>query len=334
MQLIGEVNALRVKINGIYQRFDIPDDVYRATGFNVINAEMGYYHDVKMRYEAFQVFNDTLSKRTETQGGTNVTSLHRFEDWGVPLTLADGRDPPSIVVDEKGELTLPFWSKDVYLPNPAQAKTSGDGEGSHSSTKVDPTPEPKASIEDLNGRAVGYERMGIEKTVFERCTELPTIFKEEDDKTASTRKPVEGRDRYFYQMTYDGGNVAYKDFLTALLTEEEYVGLFSNKSKAETSAESMGDIVECWMGILTLGTYFPQLFEQWGTKLRNVDMALKVHSGHIKLPVEMPLLTTQKMADNTTLMVTSQLLMWYESSTFSRDIMTFGDNSKREKFVE
>eukprot|EP00435_Cladocopium_sp_Y103_P012261 s4154_g3.t1 len=50
----------------------------------------------------------------------------------------------------------------------------------------------KASIEDLNGRAVGYERMGIEKTVFERCTELPTIFKEEDDKTASTRKPDEG----------------------------------------------------------------------------------------------------------------------------------------------
>eukprot|EP00435_Cladocopium_sp_Y103_P002413 s4233_g1.t1 len=68
MSLIREVNALRVKINGIYQRLDIPDDVYRATGFNVTSAEYGYYGDVKMRHEAFQVFNDTLLKRTETQG--------------------------------------------------------------------------------------------------------------------------------------------------------------------------------------------------------------------------------------------------------------------------
>eukprot|EP00435_Cladocopium_sp_Y103_P043653 s1874_g12.t1 len=81
---------------------------------------------------------------------------------------------------------------------------------------------------------------------------------------------VDGQDRYFYQMTYDGGNVAYKDFLTALLTEDEYIGLFRGKSRSETSAEGMGDIVECWMG-----TYFPQLFERWGDQLEECRYGLE-----------------------------------------------------------
>eukprot|EP00435_Cladocopium_sp_Y103_P063858 s184_g25.t1 len=149
MSLIWEVNALPVRINGIYQRFDIPDDLYKATGFNVINAEVGYYADVKMRYEAFQVFNDTLLKRTDTQGGTSGAALHRFEDWGVPLLPNDGRDPPDIIPDAEGKITLPFWSKDVYIPVPAQPKTSGDGEGTHSSMKVDPKPEPKVEAKKM-----------------------------------------------------------------------------------------------------------------------------------------------------------------------------------------
>eukprot|EP00435_Cladocopium_sp_Y103_P041181 s1874_g11.t1 len=121
MSMIGEVNALRVRINGIYQRFDIPDDLYKATGFNVISAE----------------------------GGTSGSALHRFEDWGVPLLPNDGREPPDIAPDAEGKLILPFWSKDVYIPVPAQPKTGGDGEGSHSSMKVDPKPEPKVEAKKM-----------------------------------------------------------------------------------------------------------------------------------------------------------------------------------------
>eukprot|EP00435_Cladocopium_sp_Y103_P064440 s184_g26.t1 len=88
-------------------------------------------------------------------------------------------------------------------------------------------------------------------------------------------RTIDVQERYFYQMTYDGGNVAYKDFLTALLTEDEYIGLFRGKSRSETSAEGMGDIVECWMGILTLGTYFPKLFERWGDQLEECRHGLE-----------------------------------------------------------
>eukprot|EP00435_Cladocopium_sp_Y103_P032756 s3768_g8.t1 len=47
----------------------------------------------------------------------------------------------------------------------------------------------KESIEDLNGKVVGYDKVGIEKVVLDRCTELPTIFKEDEEKNTS-RKPV------------------------------------------------------------------------------------------------------------------------------------------------
>eukprot|EP00435_Cladocopium_sp_Y103_P015919 s4359_g3.t3 len=76
-------------------------------------------------------------------------------------------------------------------------------------------------------------------------------------------------------MTYDGGNVAYKDFLTALLTEDEYMSLFQGKSRSELSAEGMGDIVEYWLGILTLGTDFPTLFDMWGDQLEECPYGLE-----------------------------------------------------------
>ena len=145
MNQIKEVNVLRVKIIGIYERLDIPDDVYKTTGFNVINAEIGFYVNVKLRYEDFQVFNDTLLKRTDTQGGTSVASSHRFDNWGVPLIPNHHCDPPEILPDLNGRTdTMPFWSRDVYIPTRVQAKTIRDGDGSDYSTKVDPEPEPKS----------------------------------------------------------------------------------------------------------------------------------------------------------------------------------------------
>eukprot|EP00435_Cladocopium_sp_Y103_P061353 s114_g23.t1 len=63
-------------------------------------AEAGQYQGLRMRHEAFQVFNDYLLQKTEKQGGTSAgTALHRLDDWDVPLLIGDGREPPDIQVD-------------------------------------------------------------------------------------------------------------------------------------------------------------------------------------------------------------------------------------------
>ena len=95
-------------------------------------------------------------------------------------------------------------------------------------------------------------------------------------------REIDGQKHYFYQMTYDGGNVAYKDFLMALLTDDEFIEIFQGKSRAEMSAEGMGDIVEFWFGMLTLGTYFQICLTDGVINLKNASTDWKVPFGPIK----------------------------------------------------
>ena len=71
------------------------------------------------------------------------------------------------------------------------------------------------------------------------------------------------RIRWFYRLLWDGGNVAYHDYMRTVLTKEEIESMFHPTA----SAEYTGDIFEFWLGMLELGIQFPTMFGGWGANL-------------------------------------------------------------------
>ena len=69
--------------------------------------------------------------------------------------------------------------------------------------------------------------------------------------------------RWFYRLLWDGGNVAYHDYMRTVLTKEEIESMFPPTA----SAEYIGDIFEFWLGMLDLGIQFPTMFGGWGANL-------------------------------------------------------------------
>ena len=69
--------------------------------------------------------------------------------------------------------------------------------------------------------------------------------------------------RWFYRLLWDGGNVAYNDYMKIVLTKEEVESVLHPTA----SAEYTGNIFEFWLGMLELGIQFPTMFEGWGANL-------------------------------------------------------------------
>ena len=69
--------------------------------------------------------------------------------------------------------------------------------------------------------------------------------------------------RWFYRLLWDGGNVAYHDYMKTVLTKEEVESMFPPTA----TAEYIGDIFEFWLGMLDLGVQFPTMFGGWGANL-------------------------------------------------------------------
>ena len=69
--------------------------------------------------------------------------------------------------------------------------------------------------------------------------------------------------RWFYRLLWDGGNVAYHDYMKTALTKEEVESILHPTA----SAEYIGDIFEFWLGMLELGIQFPTMFKGWGANL-------------------------------------------------------------------
>ena len=69
--------------------------------------------------------------------------------------------------------------------------------------------------------------------------------------------------RWFYRLFWDGGNVAYHDYMKTVLTKEEIESMFHPTA----TAEYIGDIFEFWLGMLDLGIQFPTMFGGWGANL-------------------------------------------------------------------
>ena len=69
--------------------------------------------------------------------------------------------------------------------------------------------------------------------------------------------------RWFYRLPWDGGNVAYHDYMKTVLTKEEIESMFNPTA----TAEYIGDIFEFWLGMLDLGIQFPTMFGGWGANL-------------------------------------------------------------------
>ena len=69
--------------------------------------------------------------------------------------------------------------------------------------------------------------------------------------------------RWFYRLLWDGGNVAYHDYMKTVLTKEEIESMFNPTA----TAEYIGDIFEFWLGMLDLGIQFPTMFGGLGANL-------------------------------------------------------------------
>ena len=73
--------------------------------------------------------------------------------------------------------------------------------------------------------------------------------------------------RWFYRLLWDGGNVAYHDYMKTVLTKEEVQSILPENA----TAEYIGDVFEFWLGMLELAIEFPTMFEGWGP---NIDHCL------------------------------------------------------------
>ena len=73
--------------------------------------------------------------------------------------------------------------------------------------------------------------------------------------------------RWFYRLLWDGGNVAYNDYMKTVLTKEEVTSILPENA----TAEYIGDVFEFWLGMLELAIEFPTMFKGWGP---NIDHCL------------------------------------------------------------
>eukprot|EP00435_Cladocopium_sp_Y103_P031648 s3693_g8.t1 len=67
--------------------------------------------------------------------------------------------------------------------------------------------------------------------------------------------------RWFYRLTWDGGNVAYHDYVKTVLSNDEFFNIFGSNP----TAEYVGDVMEFWLGMFELAIQFPMLFSGWGS---------------------------------------------------------------------
>eukprot|EP00435_Cladocopium_sp_Y103_P054042 s3250_g17.t1 len=75
--------------------------------------------------------------------------------------------------------------------------------------------------------------------------------------------------RWFYRLTWDGGNVAYHDYVKTVLSTDEFYNIFGS----HPSAEYVGDIMEFWLGMFELAIQC--------TSNRRMPRARKSTDGHI-----------------------------------------------------
>ena len=73
--------------------------------------------------------------------------------------------------------------------------------------------------------------------------------------------------RWFYRLLWDGGNVAYNDYMKTVLTKEEIQSILPENA----TAEYIGDVFEFWLGMLELAIEFLTMFKGWGP---NIDHCL------------------------------------------------------------
>ena len=110
--------------------------------------------------------------------------------------------------------------------------------------------------------------------------------REDDDDGVSTI-------RWFYRLLWNGGNVAYHDYMKTVLTKEEIESILP----LNASAEYIGDIFEFWLGTLELGIQFPTMFRD-GERTSTVALLdLKNLSGYSAVLVATPRPSTQNVID-------------------------------------
>ena len=94
---------------------------------------------------------------------------------------------------------------------------------------------------------------------------VPNIVKQGHVAAFATRRQIiktkDGHLRAFYQLLYDGGNVAYADYVKQILSDDEYVEVCGGHS--HLSAEAVGDIFEFWLGTFYIASIFPDILD-WG----------------------------------------------------------------------
>ena len=90
------------------------------------------------------------------------------------------------------------------------------------------------------------------------------------------------RMRWFYRLLWDGGNVAYHDYMKTVLTKEEIESMINPTA----TAEYVGDIFEFWLGMLDLGIQFPTMFAGWGANLDSCLAGWKSRFGYSAVHVD------------------------------------------------
>ena len=73
------------------------------------------------------------------------------------------------------------------------------------------------------------------------------------------------RIRWHFRLWWDGGNVAYHDYMKTVLAKDEFLKIFPQNA----SAEHVGDMFEFWLRLLELGVQVPTMFRNWGESLDN-----------------------------------------------------------------
>ena len=99
--------------------------------------------------------------------------------------------------------------------------------------------------------------------------------------------------RWFYRLLWDGGNVAYHDYMKTVLTKEEIESMINPTA----TAEYVGDIFEFWLGMLDLGIQFPTMFAGWGQTLTVASQDWKSRFGYSAVHVDLPTPSTQSETD-------------------------------------
>ena len=101
--------------------------------------------------------------------------------------------------------------------------------------------------------------------------------------------------RWFYRLLWDGGNVAYHDYMKTVLTKEEVESVLPPTA----SAEYTGDIFEFWLGMLELGIESSSLqcLEDGGQTLTAASLDWRSRSGFSAIHAAMQTPSTRSGID-------------------------------------